>query len=139
MGAEISADGTIGKNLTWRANYTFTDTNQELPPIDIQSLSPRDTTARHKANVELGYQRDRWFATSVLRYRSATHQFGVNTIGDIALFAVSQAFAWDQKVGFDAGRATFTLTGENLTAARGAGGSAIPADRRILVGVKLGL
>jgi hypothetical protein len=52
---------------------------------------------------------------------------------------VPDTLAWDQKIGVDVGRATFTVTGENLTAARGASGSPIPADRRILFGVKLGL
>lgn len=139
MGAEVSAEGKIGKHITWRANYTFTDTNEKLQPVDVQSLSPRDTTARHKANVELGYQDGSWFATSALRYRSATRQFSDNMAGQIVLFDVPSAFAWDQKIGMAVGRATFTLTGENLTAARGASGSPIPADRRILLGVKLGL
>lgn len=139
MGAEISADGSIGKHVTWRANYTFTDTNQALRAIDLQALSPRDTTARYKANVELGYQNGRWFATSVLRYTSATRQLSDNALGQILLFSVPDTLAWDQKIGVDVGRATFTVTGENLTAARGASGSPIPADRRILFGVKLGL
>lgn len=139
MGAEISADGKFGKHVSWRANYTFTDTNQDLQPIDVQALSPRDTTARHKANAELGYQAGNWFATTVLRFRSATRQFSDNLLGQIVLFAVPSAFAWDQKIGVKAGPATFTLTGENLTAARGAGGSPIPSDRRVILGVKLGL
>ena len=139
MGAEISADGKLGKHLNWRVNYTFTDTNQELQPIDVQAMSPRDTTARHKANAELGYQAGNWFATSVLRYRSATRQFSDNVMGQIVLFDVPQAFAWDQKVGVTVGRATFTLAGENLTAARGAGGSPVPSDRRFLLGMRFGL
>lgn len=139
MGAALSADGTIGKHLDWRANYTFTDTNQKLPTIDVQALSPRDTTARHKANVELGYQEGGWFTTSVLRYTSATRQLGDNALGQIILLDVPQAVAWDQKIGMAVGRATFTLTGENITAAGGASGSPIPADRRFLFGVRLGL
>jgi len=47
--------------------------------------------------------------------------------------------AWDQKIGLQIGRATLTLTGENVTGANGANGSPIPADRRFLFGVKLGL
>lgn len=139
MGAEISADGMIGKHLDWRVNYTFTATHQTGAPIDVASLSPRDTTARHKANAELGYHAGKLFATSVLRYTSATRQLSDNALGSIALFGVPAAFAWDQTVGFEAGRATFTLTGENLTAAQGAGGSPIPADRRVIAGVKLAL
>jgi len=138
-GAAISLSGTVGKHLDWRANYTFTDTKQTLLPIDVLSLSPRDTTARHKANVEIGYKQDRWFATSVLRYTSATRQFADDALGQIALLNVKSALAWDQKIGVKFGRVTLSATGENITAANGATGSPIPADRRFLFGVKLGL
>jgi len=138
-GAEFSLSGTIGKHLDWRANYTFTDTGQKIVPIDILSLSPRDTTARHKANAEIGYKQDRWFATSVLRYTSATRQFADNALGQIALLDVKSALAWDQKIGIKFGRVTLSATGENITGADGATGSPIPADRRFLFGVKLGL
>jgi len=139
MGAEVSLDGTIGKYVRWRANYTYTDTDQQLQPINVLALSPRDTTARHKANVELGYSRDRWFATSVIRYTSGTHQFADNVLGQIALLDVRRALAWDQKIGVRFGKVTATVTGENITAASGAAGSPIPADRRFLAGVSLKL
>ena len=139
MGAEISADGMLGKHVSWRANYTFTDTRQTLQPIDVQALSPRDTTARHKANAEVGYRAGQWFGTAALRYRSATRQFSDNTFGQIVLLDVPEALAWDQKIGVTMGRATISLTGENLTGATGAGGSPIPSDRRVILGVKLGL
>lgn len=138
-GAELSLSGAIGAHVDWRANYTFIDTNQHIQPIQLVALAPRDTTARHKANVEIGYHRDRWLATTVLRYTSATRQLSDNPAGDLALFPVPSALAWDQKVGFTLGRATLTLTGENLTNARGATGSPIPAGRRIIAGVKVRL
>jgi iron complex outermembrane receptor protein len=138
-GAELSLSGTIGAHIDWRANYTFTDTNQHIQPIDMVALAPRDTTARHKANAEIGFHQDRWFATSVLRYTSSTRQLSDNVLGDLALFDVKPALAWDQKIGIGFGRATLTLTGENLTDARGASGSPIPAGRRIIAGVKVRL
>ena len=138
-GAELSLSGTVGPHLNWRANYSFTDTKEHLQPVDVLALSPRTTTARHKANVELGYHQDRWFATTGLRYTSATHQLGDSAAGQVGLFKVKPALAWDQKIGLQLGRATLTLTGENLTGANGADGSPIPADRRFLAGVKLGL
>jgi len=138
-GAEVSLAGTIGAHLDWRANYTFTDTNQNIEPLDVVALAPRNTTARHKANLEVGYRQDRWFATTVLRYTSSTQQLSDNLVGDLALFHVKSALAWDQKIGIQIGRATLTLTGENITGANGATGSPIPADRRFLFGVKLGL
>ena len=138
-GAEMSLAGMIGQHLDWRANYTFTDTNQHLQPIEVLALSPRDTTARHKANAEISYRQDGWFTTSVVRYTSATRQFSDNVLGQIALFSVKSALTLNQKIGIKTGRATFTMTGENLTGASGANGSPIPADRRVMFGVKLGL
>jgi iron complex outermembrane receptor protein len=90
-------------------------------------------------NVELGYSRDRWFATSVVRYTSGTHQFADNALGQIALLDVRRALAWDQKIGVRFGKVTATVTGENITGASGAAGSPIPADRRFLAGVSLKL
>ena len=138
-GAEVSLAGTIGAHVDWHANYTFTDTSQNIQPIDVVALAPRDTTARHKANAEIGYHREKWFATTVLRYTSATHQLSDDRLGNLALFHVNPAFAWDQKIGVKLGHATLSVTGENITGASGAGGSPIPADRRFLFGVKLGL
>ena len=138
-GAQVSLAGTMGAHLDWRANYTFTDTHQEIQPIDVVALAPRDTTARHKVNAEIGYHRDRWFATTVLRYTSTTRQLSDDPLGQLALFKVKSALAWDQKIGVQFGRATLSVTGENITGASGATGSPIPADRRFLFGVKLGL
>jgi iron complex outermembrane receptor protein len=138
-GAEVSLAGTIGAHINWRANYTFTDTSQKIEPIDVVALAPRDTTARHKANAEIGYHQDRWFATTLLRYTSSTRQLSDNPLGLLALFDVTSTLAWDQKIGVTLGRATLTLTGENLTNARGASGSPIPAGRRVIAGVKVRL
>jgi len=75
----------------------------------------------------------------VLRYTSSTRQLSDDPLGNLALFDVKSALAWDQKIGVTFGRATLTLTGENLTDARGASGSPIPAGRRIIAGVKIRL
>jgi len=138
-GAEVSLAGSVGAHVDWHANYTFTDTKQNIEPIEVVALAPRDTTARHKANAEVSYHQDRWFATAVLRYTSSTRQLSDNLQGDLALFHVNPAFAWDQKIGVKLGRTTISVTGENITGASGAGGSPIPADRRFLFGVKLRL
>ena len=66
-------------------------------------------------------------------------QLSDDRLGNLALFHVNPAFAWDQKIGVKLGHATLSVTGENITGASGAGGSPIPADRRFLFGVKLGL
>jgi len=136
-GVEASLDGKLGEHLNWRANYTFTDTKEYLRPISTFALSPDAATARNKANIELGYVQDRWFATTMLRYTSATRQLGGSSLGTIMLFDVKQAVAWDQKIGVTFGKATLSLTGENLTRARGAAGSPVAADRRVMMGLNL--
>ena len=136
-GVEASLDGKLGEHLNWRANYTFTDTKEYLRPISTFALSPDAATARNKANIELGYVEDRWFATTMLRYTSATRQLGGSSLGTIMLFDVKQAVAWDQKIGVTFGKATLSLTGENLTRARGAAGSPVAADRRVMMGLNL--
>ena len=136
-GIEASLDGKVGEHFNWRANYTLTDTKEYLQPISTFALSPDATTARNKVNIELGYVRDRWFATTVLRYTSATRQFGGGALGAIVLFDVKQAVAWDQKIGVTFGKATLSLTGENLTHARGAAGSPVAADRRAMLGLNV--
>jgi iron complex outermembrane receptor protein len=139
FGVELSVDGVIGQHITWRGNYTLTDTDQALQPVETLAFSPRATTPRNIVNVELGYNRGPWFATAVVRYTSGTWQFGISPLGAIGLFPVKSAIAWDQKIGVTFGKATFSVIGENLTAAGGASGSLIPADRRVLAGVRLAL
>ena len=75
----------------------------------------------------------------MLRSTSSTRQLSDNPQGALALSDVKSALAWDEKIGVKFGRATLSVTGENITGASGATGSPIPADRRFLFGVKLGL
>lgn len=138
-GIELSVEGKVGRHLSWRGNYTFTDTHQRLQPLASFALSPATTTARNKGNIEIGYANGNWFATTVARFTSATRQIGVSNAGAFGLFHVNSALALDQKIGFALGKATLTLTGENLTGAGGASGSSIRADRRVLAGIGLAL
>lgn len=139
-GAELSLAGSIGKRIQWRANYTLTETNEQLAPPSLLAFAPKTTTPRHMANLELGYRRPRWFTTSVLHYTSATEQFGATALGRAAMYSVNKAVAWDQKIGFHlADTLTLTVAGENLTNAGGAAISHIPADRRVRATVIFGL
>jgi outer membrane receptor for ferrienterochelin and colicins len=138
-GTELSLAGTLGKHLTWRTNYTWTHTDTQLASPDILAFAPQQTTPTHVVNLELGYKRPRWFATSVVRYTSSTWQFGAERppsgttdLSIVRFFPIRDAVAWDQKIGFRLSRnMMLTVAGENLTKAGGAAGSQLPADRRV--------
>jgi iron complex outermembrane receptor protein len=141
-GTEIAASGSLAK-LVWRANYTWTHSDDQLAgttlPIPF-ALSPASTTPEHKANLTLTYTTGRVSVSGVARYTSATRQFAFSTTPRLLLFPVDDAVAVD-------GRAAIRLTpavelfaaAENLTLARGAALSPIPADRRARAGVRLAL
>jgi iron complex outermembrane receptor protein len=141
-GVEASAAGRLSV-LDWRANYTWTHTDEQLTPLTFPIayvLSPKSTTPRHKANLSLGYAQGPLQLTTLLRYTSATRQFAFVQPMQIRLLPVDAAVAADARVGY---RLTPALelfaAGENLTLARGAAVSPIPADRRMRAGVRLAL
>jgi len=135
MGLEVSARGTLGRDFKWRANYSFTDSEDRLLSYHRIALAPEATTARHKANFELSYRGKRWFATGLMRYTSPTQQLGVVNVPQLVLLPVHAALAWDQKLGIRIGKAVVFVAGDNLTKASGASGSPIPADRRVRAGI----
>ena len=141
-GAEVAASGSHGR-LNWRANYSFTHTDQSLPPISMPSpfaLSPGATTPRHKANLEAGYDADRWYLTAIGRYTSQSRQFAFTATPQLLLVQVDEAVALDMRAGvrLRAGLEVFAA-GENLTLAGGAAVSPIPGDRRVRGGLRIAL
>ncbi|WP_233151151.1 TonB-dependent receptor plug domain-containing protein [Sphingomonas mollis] len=145
-GTELSVAGHVSF-LTWRANYTWTHTRESLDdqgsPAPIP-LSPSLTTPRHKANIVLEYDPGgQWNFSTVTRYTAATRQFATAPavpLGQVALFDVDSAVALDARVGFRPSRAWEVFaSGENLTVAGGASLSPLPADRRVRIGLRLGL
>ncbi len=140
-GVELSARGAIRDHVTWRANYSFTQTDETLagmvPAIEYSFL-PGEATARHMANVVIGYSDARWSGSVVGRYTSATRQLGTRPDTFLNLFDVSAALALDAKIGVRLSRAVSVwVAGENLTHASGAAGSPLPADTRLRSGVSV--
>jgi iron complex outermembrane receptor protein len=141
-GTEISAYGAIGP-LTWRGNYTWTHTDEQLTPLTLPipyALSPRSTTPAHKANVALGYDIGRLSLAGIARYTSSTRQFAFSSTPQLLLYRVDNALALDARAGW---RLTHAMelfaAGENLTVAGGAAVSPIPADRRVRAGVRIAI
>ena len=140
-GVELSARGAIRDHVTWRANYSFTQTDEALPGnargIEYSFL-PGEATARHKANLVIDYSDARWSGSVVGRYTSATRQLSTRPDTFLDLFDVSAALALDAKVGVRLSRTVSAwVAGENLTHASGAAGSPLPADTRLRSGVSL--
>ncbi|MBW6526855.1 TonB-dependent receptor [Sphingomonas sp. RHCKR7] len=141
-GTEWQASGRVAA-LDWRVNYTWTQTDGDLAgtalPIPY-ALSPRETTPRHKANVALGYDGGRWYASGLARYTSASRQFAFSAMQQLLLFRVDDAVALDARAGYRLSRAVeLFVAGENLSLAKGAAGSPIPADRRLRGGLRVTL
>jgi outer membrane receptor for ferrienterochelin and colicins len=141
-GTEISAYGAIGP-LTWRGNYTWTHTDEQLTPLTLPipyALSPRSTTPAHKANVALGYDIGRLSLAGIARYTSSTRQFAFSSTPQLLLYRVDNALALDARAGWRLTRAMeLFAAGENLTVAGGTAVSPTPADRRVRAGVRIAI
>ena len=141
-GTEVSASGAVGA-LTWRANYTWTHTDEQLASLTLPipyALSPKSTTPVHKVNLALAYDIGRLSLSGVARYTSSTRQFAFSSTPQLLLYRVDDAVALDARAGL---RLTSALevyvAGENLALADGAAVSPIPADRRVRAGVRVAL
>ncbi len=145
-GTELSVSGRH-EAISWRANYTWTHTRGTFGAFDPAApvpLSPRITTPVHKANLEVGYDAgDRWSLTGLARYTSATRQFAFApavSVTKVQLFDVDPSIALDTRIGLHLSeRVEVFAAGENLSLARGAAVSPIPADRRIRGGLRVTL
>nr|WP_246617046.1 TonB-dependent receptor [Sphingomonas yunnanensis] len=141
-GTEWQASGRVAA-LDWRVNYTWTQTDGDLTGTALPvpyALAPRATTPRHKANVALGYDGGRWYASGLARYTAATRQFAFSTTQQLLFYRVDDAVALDARGGFRLTPALeLFVAGENLSLAAGATGSPIPADRRVRGGVRVTL
>ncbi|WP_242181716.1 TonB-dependent receptor [Sphingomonas sp. CARO-RG-8B-R24-01] len=141
-GVELAASGSLAK-LTWRANYTWTHTDDRLPPPVAPipyALAPQSTTPVHKANVVLGYDIGPVTLSGAARYTSATRQLAFSPTPQLLLYRVDHAVALDARAGYRVTRAIeLFAAGENLALARGAAVSPIPADRRVRAGARLAL
>ena len=141
-GIELAASGHLAK-IVWRANYTWTHSDDQLAgtalPIPF-ALSPASTTPEHKANLTLTYTTGPVSLSGVARYTSSTRQFAFSTSPQLLLFPVDDAVAVDGRAAIHVTQAVeLFVAGENLTLARGAAVSPIPADRRVRGGLRLAL
>lgn len=142
-GFELSASGNVGSTTSWRANYSFTETDDALPgsdPAIKYSFLPDQTTAKHKANIVVDYHNHRWSGSVVARYTSSTEQLGTQPDTFLGLIKVEPAVALDLKAGRRLSKGfSAWIAGENLTHASGSTGSPLPADTRVRTGISVNL
>ncbi|WP_419826548.1 TonB-dependent receptor plug domain-containing protein [Sphingomonas sp.] len=137
-GVSVAGSGRMAQRVGWLANYTWTRVHQTLPggPPYAVTLAPAATTPEHVANIGLDYGGGRWFGGATARYTSSTHQFVFDRDEMMVLLRIPRAIGVDAKIGYHVtGHLDAYAAGENLSAAGGAAGSPIPADRRLRVGL----
>jgi outer membrane receptor for ferrienterochelin and colicins len=138
LGARTSLSGATGR-WSGHLNYSWTYTDYDHLRSNARTtyiLGADKALARHKINAELTYDARRWFVTGVGRYTSATDQLATMPDGQLRAFGIPDTVALDGKLGWRiTPKLTASIAGENLTNARGATGSPIPADRRLRAGI----
>lgn len=141
-GVEASLSGKIGNDWTWRGNYSWTKVDQAIEgngngmyrwPYNYDSSTPR-----HKVNAQLSYEHGPLLATLLGRYISGTTQLAPTPSRVFVPREIPDSFALDAKLSVRLhDNVTVSLTGENLTNARGATLSPIDTERRIRASVKV--
>ncbi|MFM2041426.1 MAG: hypothetical protein RLY86_2 [Pseudomonadota bacterium] len=91
-GLEVSLKGDLPYSLTWGANYTWLDVNDDFTinrAVTGQTgyetgVSYQETTPRHAANVTLGWTGGPWAADLFLSYVGQSEQFtSATTLRDV--------------------------------------------------------
>lgn len=139
-GASVTATGKVAPGLSWNANYTFLRVTPRVNDVDNARLykrAPWLTTPRHRGNLTVDYDEGGFVSAGVAgRYVSASDQFTGTFVGGFV--RIKETIAVDTRLRLRlAERFGIYALGENLTAARYATGSPIPADRRIRIGIEV--
>lgn len=138
-GVELSASGKIATNFGWSFNYNVTRVDENIPAnrnTTFYALFPKAATPQHRANLSLDYAAGGWSATTLAHLTSASRQSSFLPSTELAMIRVPAAITVDTKIArILTPRVSIHVAGENLTQARGAYGSPIPADRRLRLGV----
>jgi len=138
-GLELSSSGKLSQNLNWLMNYTLANIDDDIPAnrdVTLYALFPRGATPRHRANLIVDYTVGDWSASALARFTSASHQSSFLPSTELTMIRVPATVTVDGKIGKRLGaNAAVYVSGENLTKARGAYGSPIPADLRLRLGI----
>ena len=138
-GVELSASGKIATSFGWSFNYSVTRVDESIPAnrdTTFYALFPRAATPHQRANLSLDYGAGGWSTTALAHLTSSSRQSSFLPTTELAMIRVPAAITVDAKIArMLTPRVSIHVAGENLTHARGAYGSPIPADRRLRLGV----
>ena len=138
-GVELAASGKISQNLNWVLNYSLARIDEDIPAnrdVTLYALFPKGATPRHRANLSIDYTAGGWSAAALAHLASASHQSSFLPSTELTMIRVPATVTVDGKIAKRIGaNIAVYVAGENLTKARGAYGSPIPADRRLRLGI----
>jgi iron complex outermembrane receptor protein len=134
-GAEFYVNGKLGTALHWGLNYTYTDiTETAYPGINLLAVNVAfdQTSPKSRANLNVGWDGDKWSADGFVRYVSAFRMFL-----DTALQPVPAYETLAGRVGYAISKnASIALSGENLLHTRQVETSGLLVERRVLISLQ---
>lgn len=136
-GVEAVAKGSYKSGVRWQANYTYTDVKDHGRAgynLVNKLAAFEQTTPKHRANLNVGWDNAQWSIDGFLRYQSKLTMSGVgdNRLAPVAVDGFA-TLAGRVARKFDHGF-TLSLNGENLTNDRQKQTSSLlQVERRIFV------
>jgi iron complex outermembrane receptor protein len=119
-GIEVSLNGTLHDAWRWGLSYQHQAVDDDFDPglfVAVTFTDFENTTPRHTAKANLGWQQGPWQADVYGRYQSANTGIAGDPILFIgSLVSVPAYFAMDGRVSYTINdRWSFALSGQNLT------------------------
>jgi iron complex outermembrane receptor protein len=131
-GVEVTASGRVSANISWRADYTWTDVKDS--PFTGVNTTVRmtafdQTTPSGRGNVGVDWKSGAWEADANLHYVS---DFQFYDIADGALKTVKSYASLSSRVGYKTeSGVTLAVSGQNLLSERQKQTRALEAERRV--------
>lgn len=132
-GVDATVTGKLFDNLSWRADYTYTDV-KDSPFAGVSttatSVAFQSTTPKYRGNVGLTWAQGAWEADANLHYVGS---FKFYDMTDSSLQPVKAYASLSSRIAYrleDQG-VTFALSGQNLTSERQAQTRGLQAERRV--------
>jgi iron complex outermembrane receptor protein len=135
-GVELLAEGAYENGVHWKANYTYTDIEDDAYAgidLDVRLANYADLTPKHRANLNVGWADAGWAVDGFLRYESEKVQYGEPLLGSPrvpvdAFVTLGGRVARD----FDNG-VTIAVAGQNLLDERQRQTAGLEVERRAVL------
>ena len=132
-GVELTASGNMDGGFRWRADYTYTDVDDDAflgANLQASSAAFAQTTPKSRGNVGLGWAGGPWEADTNLHYVSKFEFYGppimaLTPVKGFATLSARVAYRTDDGL-------TFAVSGKNLTQERQRQMTGLEAERQLL-------